>query len=175
MIENNLSNRKDGSDKVWHSNANNLMKNFRDSLVSLLTIFEEAHIGWREENQDEEFETIVEALFDGIVLSKLQNKILEKDAGGGKLPKYGFYHRDYKGMSFIEIVTGQPKQVGMYVFNFISSDKRPFDTVNCVKIDKSGKIIQKEAAFDYADVNFRFQYRLLNGELFAFSDISIAD
>lgn len=160
---------------MWHSNANNLMKNFRDSLVSLLTIFEEAHIGWRDDNQDEEFESIVESLFDGIVLSKLQNKILEKDDGEGKTPKYGFYHRDYKGMSFVEIITGQPKQVGLYVFNFISSDKRPFDTVNCVKIDKTGKIIQKEAAFDFADVSFRFQYRLPNGDLFAFSDISLAD
>ncbi len=160
---------------MWHSNANNLMKNFRDSLISLLTIFEETHISWRQENQDEEFESIVEALYDGIVLSKLEKKIMEKDNSSGRVPKYGFYHKDYHNMSFVEIVTGQQNQNGIYVFNFISSDKRPFDTVMCAKIDKAGKIIQKEAAFDFADVTFRFQYRMPNGELYAFSDISLAD
>jgi hypothetical protein len=160
---------------VWHSTANNLMKNFRDSLIALLTVFEEAHIGWREENQDEEFVSIVEQLFDGIVLSKLEKKIMNMQEEPAKLPKYGFFHRNYKDMSFVEIITGQEKPTGIYVFNFISTDKRPFDTVNCVKIDKTGKIIQKEVAFDFVDVSFRFQYRMPNGELFAFSDISIAD
>lgn len=160
---------------MWHSTANNLMKNFRDSLVALLTTFEEANIGWRNEEQDEEFESIVEALFNGIVLAKLEKKIIEKDGIPPSLPKYGFYHKDYKDKSFVEIITGEEKKSGFYVFNFISTDQRPFDTINCVKIDKEGKVIEKDIAFDYADLAFKFQYRMPNGELFAFSDISIAD
>ena len=160
---------------MWHSNANSMMKLFQDTLVSLLTVFEESHIGWRDENQDEEFENIVEALYQGIVLSKLEMKIYEKDNKVPSLPKYGFFHKTYKDKSFVEILTGDEKQIGFYVFNYISTDKRPFDTVNCAKIDNEGKIIKKEVAFNFIDVNFRFQYSMPNDEFFAFSEISIAD
>lgn len=149
----------------WLTTVSKLVKVFNKSLNSLVPSFKKLKIGWLDEEQFDAFDGISEALYQWMVIDKLESYILEKYNDELHLAKYNFHYKNYSKLSFINVFTDKEDPIGYNVFlNFMSVDQ-PFDTVVCHRIDVEGNIVQRQLQFKLENVKFRFKYRKNASEL----------
>lgn len=159
--------------KLWKPTVTKLIKNFRDALISITPIMERSKIGWRDNDQGDAFDGIAESTYNWFVINNLENFIREKYKKTPTIPKYNFYYKDYSKISFIEVSKGGEDPLGYHIFSSLRTEKSPFDTVVCDKIDKSGQVLSKNVDLNFEEVKFIYHYRLISGELAEFDKIEL--
>lgn len=96
---------------------------FRDALLALIPTFEKAKIAWKEGEAYDDFDNIVEALYNNIVCSSLTGEV----ASQYNIPRYWGRYDDYASMDFIEVKNGIGKR---FAFIAYQTEKIPFDTIS---------------------------------------------
>lgn len=155
----------DERSKIWKPTVNLLVKHFRESLKSLVKVFDSTKIPWRDDDQFDSFDGIAESLYYWIVTSRLENYIFEKFNINPNIAKYNFFYKDYSKIGFIEVDLGSEDILGHEVFNRLGTKGEAFDLVVCDRIDHSGNVIKRGLEYDIEKVKFRFLHRKVNGEL----------
>lgn len=117
------------------------IKNFKNALVALVPIFEDAKIIWKDEPYDD-FEGIAESLFDWLVKYKAENIINQSQHINLVFPNYGFFYKNYSKMSYIEVDSDDNRNSNL-VFVYLTTKNKPFDTIYCNKINRYG-IVEEE-------------------------------
>ncbi len=143
-----------------------LVNLFRDSLLALVPILEKSNIEWKQLQEIDMFDNVVESLFQIIVLPKIENYLSKKHNFLPPMPKYGYFYKDYSKTSFIEVLPNNVEHTsGIYIFVMFNSIKEPFDTVVCNVVDEKGIVIKRNIEIPYDDVLFRFQYQGSEGNI----------
>ncbi|MCX7909077.1 MAG: hypothetical protein N2560_06135 [Ignavibacteria bacterium] len=143
-----------------------LVNIFRESLLSLIPVFEKINIDWKQLQEIDLFDNVTETLFQIIVLPKIENYMVKKHNFLPPMPKYGFFYKDYSKTSFIEVLPNNVEYTsGIYVFVMFASKQEPFDTVVCNVIDEKGNVMKRNIEIPYDDVLFRFQYQGQEGNI----------
>ena len=148
---------------------NNLFKNFHETLLSMIPIFEKCGIKWQDEQQFDDFEGITEALYRWIVIFKIENLINDKFGFLPAFPPYGFNYKDLSKMSFIDVAMEQFKEKGHLVFLSFCSKELPFDSVYCNKSNDIFKVVEKGIIVPINSISFRLQLRLTDGGIKTFA------
>lgn len=156
-----------------NKSVSELFQNFKESLLALIPIFEKSDIPWRDSELFESFDEIAESLYNGFVVSFIEQFIDKKYSSSINFPKYGFYYKNYSTMSFIEVQPQYQNQGGFFVFLFLKTQEQPFDTVYCNKIDKSGNVVVKGVEFNFNEVKFRLLHKLQDGKFAPHQNIKI--
>lgn len=137
-----------------------LINLFRESLLALLPVLEKSNITWKQLQEIDLFDNVIESLFQIIVLPKIENYMTKKHNFLPPMPKYGFLYKDYSKTSFIEVLPNNVEHTsGIYVFVMFTSKEEPFDTVVCSVIDEKGNVLKRNIEIPYNDVLFRFRYQ----------------
>jgi hypothetical protein len=106
-------------------NTTSLFSIFRDALLALIPVFEEAGIGWRDQDQYDQFDKIASALFDSIVLEPIRYK---KDIFGSALEmRYGYGEYVSTNDFFFSVEDGERKTLGK--FAEFGTKRNPFDII----------------------------------------------
>jgi hypothetical protein len=152
----------------WRTTVGELMQIFRDALVALVPALDRARIGWRSPDASDNWDAIVQVLFDNIVVSALQWSLPLKQQERFAVPKYETTHRFYGYRNFIQVIVDDDRRL---VFHSFDSQKDLFDTVRCLLLDENGAVISPEPVsvpFESA----AFALRLLGG--IALTDLEVA-
>lgn len=163
----NIENQSESQLKYTITDAIN---DFRTAIIALIPIFEKAEIAWIDDEQNDDFAGIVEALFKWMVNFKLENLIEQKHGEIPHLPNYCYNYFDYSKMSFIEVLSNKTNRKNL-AFVFLGSKEYAFDTVICNELDYDGKVIEKNVEINIEDATFRLVHHLPKGELIYYTDI----
>jgi len=129
------------------------VKNFHDSLLALIPVFENAKIEWKDEEQFDDFEGIAESLYKWFVAYKAENIISQFQHVNFTIPNYGFFYKNYSKMIFIEVDTLENRNSNL-VFMFFKTKKKPFDTIYCNKINRFGIVEEEGIEVPFKDAIF---------------------
>ena len=145
---------------------------FREALIGMIPPLEKAKINWQNDEQDEDFEGIVEGLYHWIVVYKLESMVAGKFDIQPETARYGILYSDYSKKSFIEAGKSlESEEPGFFVFSYLKTGSEPFDTVVCNKMNSYGKVIEKNLEFNISELQFRYQHRDQIGKLTSFTNI----
>jgi len=107
-------------DAKWHSSISDIMMNFRNALISIVPQLEVVHIGWKDDEQYDDYDNIAECLFENLVTRNLKyNTDLV-------LTGYGFVKEDYKRKSYIAI---NIPEIGVVPFIQFKTVNEAFDNI----------------------------------------------
>lgn len=155
------------SGSKWLTNADDLLKIFRNALIALVPHMTAAHIPWQEGESYDEWDEIAASLFKGIVVSSVRfaNEFSEES----ELPKYDLLYENVKGFVLIGLkVTDSADNT--WIFHRFESTKEPFDTVACYLVDSERNIIPDQAyTCPFEDAKFFF----LNADAKTIEKISV--
>ncbi|MCX7735100.1 MAG: hypothetical protein N2319_00160 [Candidatus Kapabacteria bacterium] len=138
---------------------NDLIKNFREALIVLIPVFRESGILWNDDEMNEDFEGISEALFKWMVIYKIEQVISEKYNIIPTFPQYNYYYKSYAKLSFIEVYTDDQDKNKVFVFLKLKSKNNPYDTVVCNLIDKNGNVLERDLEIDFNKAKYRFHLK----------------
>jgi hypothetical protein len=153
------------SSEVWNPRITEIINDYRNALLALIPVFENANIPWNDEDKYDRFEEIAQSLFNGIVIFNLEELLSNNDDIDSSFAKFGYYYKDYSKLSFIEVVTEDNDDAHFLVLVYLNSKNNSFDTVYCNKINTYGKVIEEGIELNFSDVKFRFQHRTHTGIL----------
>lgn len=109
-----------GPQGIWPTKIDTLLELLRLALISLVPTFDSAKIGWRSDENYDDFDRIAEALYDSIVRDSVRSAIgLENCAA---LQRYGFSSTDGAKHSRIVLLSDRT------FISFVSRE-RPFDHI----------------------------------------------
>jgi hypothetical protein len=130
---------------------NEIIVNFREAVLKVVPHLESAGYLWREFLENESIETIIESLYEALVVAKLHfimgNTETMKDLAG-----YGMFYKNYNKHYFIRVIDkNNPDNV--YAFSYLTSQDKAFDSVNCNLVNMSGKV-DEEVILKFDNVDF---------------------
>jgi hypothetical protein len=137
----------------------NILDNFRSALLALIPYLESAGIEWKNSESNEDLDEVAESLFNSLIVHRLEKVIEDKFKVLPQLPKYGFNYSDYSKMSFIEVKDKSEKNEHQFIFCYLDTKEKPFDTVVCNKINTTGKVLERGLRMKYDESTFVFQLR----------------
>jgi hypothetical protein len=117
---------------------------FRDALASSLTPFlDKARISFKEGEQYDDYDAIVELLYEKIIISSIKWAFADPDEI--EIPAFGFEFDSEKHTAFIEASFGSNQ--GQYVFQDFSSERNFSDTVKCYPLGKTESLFSTESTY----------------------------
>lgn len=138
---------------------NEIVQNFHEVVIELVNNFARLELSWEEIDGSEDFQDMVSLIYNLSIVEVINKITNENFSETSRLPKYSFYHKDYKNLSFISVETKDAKEDSFYVFNCFNSVEEPYDIVLCNEISMEGNIIAKDIELKYSDVNFAYIHR----------------
>lgn len=115
---------------------------------------EAAKIPWREGEAYDEWDSIAEALFQGIVVNNV--RLSKEFTEELEMPKYAMMYESVRG--FVRIVVEDKSQPGKsFLFFSFETGEKPFDTVRYLAVDADGKVNEREqSTCPFHDARFFF-------------------
>jgi hypothetical protein len=130
---------------------NALIGNFRDALMKIVPNLEEVGIKWKDYFENEAVETIVESIYEALVVAKL-NFLLGDNDTMKVIAGYGMFYKNYLKHNFVRVIDkSNPEK--LYAFSYFTSQNSAFDSVCCNEVNQSRKV-ENEVIFKYDDVEF---------------------
>jgi|DewCreStandDraft_4_1066084.scaffolds.fasta_scaffold00019_249 hypothetical protein len=143
---------------------------FRSAIITLIPILDKTNIAWIDDEQNDDFAGIVEALFKWMVNYKLENLLEEKHGEVPHLPNYCYNYTDYSKMSYIEVIPNKGNYNNL-AFVYLGSKEYAFDTVFCNELDYDGKVIERNIEINIEEASFRLVHHLPKGELLYYTEL----
>lgn len=132
--------------------------NFHNALVALVPVFESAKIPWKNDEQFDDFEGIAESLYQWFVTYKAENIVNQLQHINFTFANYGFFYKNYSKMSYIEVNSEENKNSNL-VFLFFKTNKKPFDTIYCNKINRYGIVEEEGIEVKFENITFVLKQR----------------
>lgn len=133
---------------IWKTNVNEIIEIFRESLNTIVPIFEKAKLEWKVGKAYDEWDNVCEALFKSIVCCNLYNDSLLNYP----IAEYGFTYSNYLELDYIELITNENRKI---VFLSFDNTNHPFNKINVVELDKNENRIDL-IKLNYDNLSFRF-------------------
>jgi hypothetical protein len=143
---------------IWETSVKALIELFRAALLLLLPTMDKAHIPWREGEAYDDWDEIAEVLYRNIVGRSLQSALGGDPDLDTLLPQYNMKISSYSNRYILRIA--RPVTDGPTAFIGLSTNKEPFDTVDYVRLDSTGKIIGEILKCSLDEASFEFCYQI---------------
>jgi len=136
--------------KVWKTSVTELLTIFRGAVIAIIPWIEKAKIPWTDEDAYDDFDNIVESLYNNIVLATLENGVLTEYSTA----RYGFHYTDYSKMDFIIIKSTEhpDKRLAFVCFNSLGS---PLNRVHAAILNKEN-VVTGFLTIDLDNLEFGF-------------------
>ena len=141
-------------DKYLEMSINELISIFRGSLIALIPWLDKAKIKWEDGVAYDDWDNIVESLYQNIVCASLVGEVLAEY----NIAKYNYYYKDFTSIEFIEVKTSVESRE-QYVFIGFQSISTYFDSVKVAIINDNYELI-RYSNIDYKDTSFSYVKRL---------------
>lgn len=131
---------------------------FRNALAELMPIFQKTDIKWNMLDENDDYITVCESLFNIIVIDKFTKIAEQKKLEIKDFANYGFHYKSLKDFNYIEVKsTEHPNAI--LTFNYVKSVNKPLDIVVCNMLDKQGKVIDSEVEVEFSKAHFTFSFK----------------
>lgn len=120
----------------WNTSVTELIMVFRGALISIIPWLERAKIYWKNGESYDDWDNIVNALYENIVFSTLIGVVEKKY----NIAKYNFTYNDYSTIDFLG-VRDKNYYEKKYVFIAFQSNLTPFDLVSVAELDNEERVI----------------------------------
>ncbi len=136
-----------------------LVSNFRNGLQGLLPSVERVGLRWRRPDAYDEWDHLVAAVYEALVVEQIRSGLAEADLERFKLPRYDTLLPTYAGFQVIELVPPDTEQQ-VRVFHALGTSESPFDVVEWRAVRVDGTPLSEELRV-VAVKGARFQIRAL--------------
>ena len=135
-------------DATWNVSVTDAMQVFRQALIALIPSMENAHIMWRGEDVYEDWERVLESLYESIVVDCVifdtqVIKLCKQERTSVNFATIGLSYDNYERLSYIEVLGEKQHNSCCRAFFNFATNSAPFDTIKFVLVDKRGRPIEK--------------------------------
>lgn len=149
-----------------------LIRNFRRSLVALVPCVEAVRIPWTDAEKYDEWERLAAAAFESLVVFPIRTSIEEKLWEQITFVPYEMLQPNYARVSFIEVSPSSGAEAR--VFYGLSTEREPFDTCRWYRVAPDGRVLSRDQGQSpLADVKFRAVIRLKGEEVRMLDDVDL--
>lgn len=136
--------------RKWITNVRELLVIFKEAITSIIPSLEKARINWKDGETYDEWDNIVESIFENIVFSTFIGEVLSEY----NIAKYDFYYEDYSNINYIGV---RNKEYLDKKFAFVSFqiDLLPIINIKVAELDELEKVIS-HTNLRFDDVEFYF-------------------
>lgn len=131
---------------------------FKNALAELVPIFQKTDIKWNMLDENDDYYTICESLFNIIVIGKFTKIAEQKKLEIKDFANYGFHYKSLKDLNYIEVKSIEHPNA-ILAFNYVKSVNKPVDVLVCNMLDKQGKVIDSEVEVEFAKASFTFRFK----------------
>lgn len=146
--------RKEGE---WTTTVDELVGHFRDALLALIPVFEQAHLPWREGEAYDQWDDVAAVLYDRLVREPLNWALADGDDLA--LSDYDLVLPTWSDRSFIAVRHPQVSRDSAAVFLRLESRLESLDTVAIGVLDEGGTIGSQTTSLPFVDVSFVLVHR----------------
>src|SRR5215470_5082227 len=114
-----------------------LIANFRGALLGLLPSVECVGIPWRRPDAYDDWDDMVAAIYNGLVVEPIRLGLPEIDPEAFKFADYDMLLPSYAGVSLIEVLPPTPAGT-LRVFHALGTTREPFDRVEWRSVSPEG-------------------------------------
>lgn len=120
----------------WKTSVTELLAIFRGALLAVIPWVEKAKIKWKDGEAYDDWDNIVESLYENIVCSSLTSDVILKYG----IAKYNFNYDSYDSINFIEVkINNNPEK--KYAFVAFQSNSSLLDKVKVAELNKAEKVV----------------------------------
>ena len=156
---------------IEYQKVTDLMRNYRDTLITLAGSFGKIDIPWNDTEEYEYWEDIASSIYDGVVTYTLEKYFSDGQNFDQRMTKYAFYYKDYSNKSFLKVAGKDKEDFDHLVFICFKTKDKPFDTVVCNKINSYGKINEEGIEFPFEEAKFLYVHREFTGVLISHTEL----
>lgn len=109
-------------------------------------------------DENDDYITICESLFNIIVIDKFTKIAEQKKLEIKEFANYGFHYKSLKDFNYIEVKSAEHPNA-ILTFNYVKSVNKPLDIVVCNMLDKQGKVIDSEVEVEFSKAHFTFSFK----------------
>jgi hypothetical protein len=151
----------------WETSVNELLYIFRRALLEIIPWLEKARIKWKEGEAYDDWDNIVESLYENIVCASLTGEVRSEYS----IARYNFYYEDYSLMDFIKVMSKDNPEK-QYVFVAFQSNMTPLDNIKVAELNEVDKVVAF-SSFKYDDLIFTL-VRHIKGKKHIIGNLKIA-
>jgi len=134
----------------WSTSISELLLIFRGTLIAIIPWVEKAKIEWSDENSYDEWDNIIEALYQSIVCSSLEGEVKTNYS----IAKYGFEYKHYSDLDYI-LVKSEIHSNKQLAFVSFTSSSEPFDGVKVAVLENEDQVVG-QLILEMADIEFAY-------------------
>jgi|SRR5580700_11181170 hypothetical protein len=137
----------------WATSIDELVRSFRDALITLVPIAERVHMPWRQPNAYDDWDRICRAIYQSIVVDSIENA--EQIGASAPVPAYDLRILSYKKNSFLCNSASGSKSA----FVGFETKSQPFDQSLFAILDDNFAVVEhsriptEEATFIFCSRN----------------------
>lgn len=135
---------------IWNTSTNHLIDIFKGAIIALIPWLENAKINWKDGDAYDDWDNIVNVLFENIVCSSIIGEVSENHS----IAKYNYFYDDYANVDFIIIKSDYYKNEKLAFISF-QSVSNPFDSIKIAILNSSYKVV-KSTTIRNKNINFKF-------------------
>ena len=150
---------------TWSTDANELIRLFRECLLSLTPWLDAARIAWKDGEAYDDWDEICAALFKAVVANSVRWAVEGSGGDAAELLDYESFGKGFKERSQIAVQARDlAGHEGLVLFR-LATRSRPLDTVVCLVTERN-ELRQPLEYYEvpYEEADFSVRYRV-NGSL----------
>ncbi len=152
--------------EMWSTTLNDLLYIFRNASIAIIPWLEKARIGWKEEEAYDDWDNIVNALYENIVCSSLFGEVSSEY----DIAKYDFTLDSYANVNFILVKTRTDDGSDLAFVSFLNITT-PMDMLKVAVLGSDGLVLEYRV-IEYDEVEFVF-VRRINGGIELVTEIDV--
>ncbi len=137
-------------ESMWSTSINYLLDIFKGAVLSIIPWLDKAKINWKDEDAYDDWDNIVNALFENIVCSSIVGEVSKNYP----IAKYNYHYDDYSNVDFIIIRSGEYANENLAFISF-QSISDPFDNIKVAILNISFKVV-KRVSIKNENIDFKF-------------------
>lgn len=161
---------------MWKTTIDEIIKNYRDALVSIIPSLKKAHITYGPDEGYDAWDNISEAIFDHLVIEVITYTFDENSRQNFKLidNPIKFTHNNNAG--FINVKIPPPNRDNAYMaFQYFKNDRSVMDSVACLPFSNDFLLNQPDPIFvPFVEANFELIY-VSNGKIKTVTGVEVED
>lgn len=121
---------------IWETSVTELLEIFKGSILAVIPWLEKAKIKWNEGEAYDDWDNIVEVLYQNIVCSSLSGETSSEY----KIAKYNFIYDNYSSLNYIA-VRDENNYNERFAFVSFHSESFAMDSIKIAKLDKTNNVV----------------------------------
>ena len=161
---------------IWQTSVDELVAVFQRSLISILPVMNEARIPWREGESYDDWDRIVSALYESILVDSIRWGLKHEAPSDVVMPKYETLYGTYLDLSYLRVMDRRSNDGELLAFYALASQHEPFDAVRCRTLDANRAVLETDrfVLLPLAESQFELHWRIAAMDWKPVRDLQVA-